>query len=93
MYAVIITGSGNITLLHTMASFSPGYTANGISKMRRLLLGTYGRLIQAQPISVCNELENNVTNYVVLVERYGVDSSCPYEQQAWLVSLALLYNE
>lgn len=56
--------------------------------MRNLLLGTYGSLILAQPITVCNKLSNNVTDSVVLVERYGKDTSCPYEQQALLVELA-----
>ena len=55
--------------------------------MRALLLGTYGRLLLAQPITVCNELANNVTDSVVLVERFGKDTSCPYEQQALLVEL------
>ena len=31
VYSITITGSSNLTLLHTMASFSPGYEADGLS--------------------------------------------------------------
>ena len=61
--------------------------------MTMLLLGTYGRLALAQPLTVCNELANNVTDSAVLVERYGKDASCPYELQALLVGFSWYSNE
>lgn len=48
-------------------------------------VGLYGHLSKADPITVCTGLRNNVNGTVVLVERYGNDTSCPYEKQAFEV--------
>lgn len=48
-------------------------------------VGLYENLCKADPITVCTGLKNNVSGTVVLVERYGKDTSCPYEKQAFEV--------
>lgn len=56
-------------------------------------VGTYGRLILSDPRIACEEITIDVRDRIVLVERYNKDHSCPYEKQAFIVSMCFLLNE
>ena len=58
-----------------------------------LLLGLIGEVRVSRPITACTGIDNDVNGTVVLVERYGKDTSCPYEKQAFEVIALQIRNQ
>ena len=57
-----------------------------------LFLGLIGEVRVSRPITACTGIKNDVNGTVVLVERYGEDTSCPYEKQAFEVMMFQIRN-
>ena len=57
------------------------------------IVGTYGQLILSEPRIACEEITTHVRDRIVLVDRYNMDQSCPYEQQAFILDICFLLHE
>lgn len=92
----LIIQSCNETIVdHTFSSFGPSfdYSTSILFLYYFTILDITGQLVSAKPLTVCGITDANYTNKIILAERYGEDTSCPYDLQVLTVDfeIHLLY--
>ena len=74
----------NLTLVHRVMEFGPYYGDQSILRNNYLIIDITAYLEVANPITVCDGIQEDYSNLIVLAMKHENDS-CSLDKQVWIV--------
>lgn len=85
VYALEVLFPINETIIHRNMEFGPYYGNSCIWWSSRWVVAIVGSLVVSDPQVVCEDVDENYSEQIVLTMKSDNDIDCPFEYQVWLV--------
>ena len=85
VYALEVLFPINETIIHRNMEFGPYYGNSCIWWLNRWVVAIVGSLVVSDPQVVCEDVDENYSEQIVLTMKSDNDIDCPFEYQVWLV--------